>query len=62
MNVGNKKKCIRCNEDFYYKQDQCYWDYQGVTPTKVTKCPHCDCLQAIRYEKENNINLDARYY
>lgn len=53
----DSKKCVRCNENFWYdSMKETRWDYKGVTPTKITKCKNCGCLQAIKYEK-NKINI-----
>jgi len=58
-----RKKCIKCEEKFDFNlNEDSYWDYKGVTPTKLVKCPHCNCIQAIRYIKVENVNYDERYY
>ena len=56
----NNKKCSKCKTDFVYFPDQCWWDYQGFTNTKLTKCPYCGCIQAVTYEKQINPNSDRR--
>lgn len=61
--MQEKKECIRCGESFWYKPEQdCHWDFMGVTPTKIVKCSCCQCLQAVAYIRESNVNLDKRYY
>ncbi len=62
MDIKTTKECIRCNNDFKYSEDQCRWNYQGVTPTKIIECPHCSCIQAVKFEPEKNLNYDERYY
>ena len=56
------RKCVACNEFFFYDETQCRWDYENYTPAKIVRCPHCDCIQAVRYETEQDPNEDERFY
>lgn len=61
--MHKKKKCIKCDTKFSFdSEEDCRWDFLGVTPTKIVKCKSCECLQAVSYVKENNVNYDERYY
>ena len=60
--LNNAKKCVKCKEKFEYAQEDTWWDYKGYTNTKLVKCPICGCIQAVQYEKLNNLNYDRRYY
>lgn len=56
------KKCIKCNEYFSYTQEDTWWDENGMSSTKLVKCPYCNCVQAIKYGKLQDLNNDERYY
>ena len=56
------KLCRKCNEYFDWDDSMTRWDYKGYTPTKLVKCPLCGCWQAVKYESEQNVNFDKRYY
>lgn len=58
----HNKKCIKCNEDFIWFLEETWWDYQGLEPVKLTKCPNCGCIQTLEYEEMVNPNYDKRYY
>lgn len=58
----NIKTCIKCETDFVYFPNETWWDYSGYTNTKLTRCPKCGCIQAVKYEKIQDLNNDARYY
>ncbi len=60
--MRNRKQCIKCEEDFWYSSEDCQWDYKGITPVKVTKCPQCKCIQAVKFEKIYNVNTDTKFY
>ena len=60
--MGFTRRCKKCSKNFPYDSEDCYWDYEGITPVKVIKCPHCKCIQAIKYGKIYNINNDIRFF
>lgn len=64
MKEQNKhnKDCIKCKSNFMWFPEQTWWDYSGSTNTKLTRCPECGCIQAIKYEEQINSNYDRRYF
>lgn len=58
------KKCLKCDEKFWYSSDECKWDERGSVPTKIAKCSHCGSWNPVRYEmnRMENVNTDVRYY
>lgn len=61
-NKKHNRQCLRCRVNFVYFNEECKWDYQGYTPTKLAQCPNCGCWQPVKYEAEQNVNFDPRYY
>ena len=47
---------------FDWSDEEAVWDYRGYTPTKLIKCKFCSTTQAVKYEPEQNVNFDPRYY
>ena len=44
--------CIKCSEQFDYKQEETWWDYKGMDyDAKLVRCPQCGCINVIRYEE-----------
>ena len=58
----HEKKCLRCKTYFKFDENNSKWDYGGYTITKLAQCPECGCWQAVKFEAENNLNFDKRYY
>ena len=60
----NNCTCKRCHEPFVFKPDDIWWIEHGVYSEKVTKCPHCGCINVIKYVNgfNQNPNLDDRYF
>ena len=58
----HNKDCIKCNNNFIWFPEETWWDYSGSTNTKLTICPECGCVQAIKYEEQINPNYDRRYF
>lgn len=58
----NNKVCSKCKEDFIYKQEETWWNEQGMSSVKLVKCPYCGCIQAIKFGELHDVNKDARYY
>ena len=58
----NNNTCIKCKTDFVYFPNETWWDYSGCTNTKLTTCPNCGCVQAVKYEEQPEVNFDIRYY
>ncbi len=57
----SSKKCVKCGNEFEYSQDETWWNENGMSSTKLVKCP-CGCIQAIKYGKLHDVNKDSRYY
>lgn len=62
MGEQHSKKCRRCNMNFNWSDEEAFWDYKGYSPTKLVTCPECKTIQAVKYESEQNVNFDERYY
>lgn len=62
MGEQHSKKCRRCNMNFNWSDEEAWFDYKGYTPTKLVKCKFCGTIQAVKYESEQNVNFDPRYY
>ena len=60
--ANNFHTCSKCWETFVYFPNEVHWSYSGSENIKVVKCSFCEQVQAIRYERQNNINYDERYY
>lgn len=60
----NSKECIKCKTDFVYFSNKTWWDYNGFTNTKLTKCPNCNTINPVKYEDIAGlyVNTDKRYY
>lgn len=58
----HSKKCIKCKDSFIWFEKEAWWDYQGTEPVKLTRCPYCGTIQALKYEELINPNFDERYY
>ena len=56
------KTCSKCWETFIYFPDEAFWDNNGTENRKLVKCPYCEQVQTIKYEKQININYDERFY
>jgi len=56
------KTCSKCWETFIYFPNEIYWDYNGSENRKLVKCPFCNTVQTIQYEKQVNVNYDERLY
>lgn len=59
--VKSSKKCIKCGEKFTYTTEDCFWNENGMSSTKLVRCT-CGCIQAIKYGKLHDVNKDERYY
>ena len=61
---NNNCECKKCHESFIFKPDEAYWIERGTYSEKVTKCPHCGCINAVKYIDgfNQNPNLDQRYF
>lgn len=57
----SSKKCVKCGETFEYTQEDCWWNENGMSSTKLVKCT-CGCIQAVEYEDFHDVNNDIRYY
>ena len=57
----SSKKCVKCGENFSYTQKNTFWDENGMSSTKLVRCP-CGCVQAIKYGKLHDVNNDERFY
>ena len=60
--IRSSKQCKKCKSNFYYTSDDTFWNENGMSSTKLVKCPDCGCIQAIRYGKLHDVNFDERYY
>lgn len=58
------KKCKKCNSKFTYTDNQSWWDYSGMTDTKLVRCPNCNTINVIKYIESSGlyVNSDQRYY
>lgn len=55
-------KCKKCS--LYFQPEKIWWVEQGMYSEKVTKCPHCECINVIKYQDgfNQNPNWDDRYF
>ena len=63
-NVKKYHTCKKCKESFIFKSDESWWIEQGTYSEKVTKCPHCGCINVVKYQDgfNQNPNFDRRYF
>ena len=56
--------CKKCHEFFIYESDDIRWIENGMYSEKVVKCPHCGCINVIKYKDgfNQNPNLNRRYF
>lgn len=47
---------------FDWSDEEAWFDYKGYTPTKLVTCPECKTIQAVKYESEQNVNFDEKFY
>ena len=64
MQEQNKhnKTCIKCREDFIWYEKDTWWDYTGMTDTKLVKCPDCNTINVVKFKELHDVNNDKRYY
>lgn len=47
--------CIKCSDRFRYEPEETWWDYRGFDyDAKLVKCPHCGCINVIKYVEMPN--------
>lgn len=58
------KTCCKCGKSFSYMPENARWMEYGTYSQKVVDCPHCGCVNVVKYQDgfNQNPNLDERYF
>ena len=63
-NTASRYQCKKCHDYFNFKPDEVRWIEFGSYSEKTITCPHCGCVNVIKYVDgfNQNPNFDERYY
>ena len=62
--IRSSKQCKKCKSKFDYTDTDTFWDYSGMTDTKLVRCPNCGTINVVKYIEPIGlyVNSDQRYY
>ena len=60
----HNKTCLRCGTNYVWFEKEAWWQDYGTYSVKLTKCPHCQCINSLKHEDASGlyVNTDKRYY
>ena len=60
----NWATCSKCDTEFIFLPEEAWWNEQGTYSVKLTKCPCCKTINAVKYINAAGlyVNSDRQYY